>query len=892
MPELVWIHDDPGLPRGQAADPFAGLPADAARALREHLQRPFGIPVPKIEQVASYSCGAAALLACLRYWRAWDAPEAALWAQLGTTKKNGTGPDEIAAVAIDLGLDAEVRTGMSLGDLMNEFAEGATIMVAIQAWPASTITPADCSNGHYVVLVGFDEGAQLALFMDPRLGDYAYLPYAEFEAAWRDRYKGQCLRGIGIVIVGESPLPGPFEPGDPQLIDTGRGRVEEGKAIGSADMGGGDVRQRDARLRLHWPSTAKFHIRAASTNVTKKLEAIAEDAILEVGTAINAWLAGEVTYNDAAEESTHAWRKAYERVREVGRAASGLSRMHPDPKVLAEEERWFRSAVREELRFWHLFMEEVRSGALTEGRIRQRFYAYVDALRFMYEASRVYALPDNVLLYWMGPKPVAQDPSQAGRICGGCTYMMERSPFPKAKLPAVPRDGCLSGPDVLVSTRRGLVSVADVEVGDEVRTHRGRWRPVTATFVHRARDDHRYAAIVTQDGLVGVTDDHNVWTAKGWVSGREAAERNLRVLQETDEGAKQDGSMPSVWVGSLGVGAAPSLGGSHACFVRHGEEGRTALRPPLGRRGREVALCLSESMGVGAGEGFDSGRDGSASQEHRSHGRPYRQLRVAAEGTASADTRRDAESPAPRTRVREMRPEVQADSSCGSSRGVLLSSLLRRARGCDSDPIVRLLWKELRAKERRDARVEVGQVILLSRVLPGGSALYDLEVADDASFIADGMIVHNSTACLANCRHKIVVRVGTPQDVRARFEALPSRATMMLALKRIKDADHGTHRQTRARAHARRTAARGRPHVHNPFHREPIAETFDDEEDEAAATSHDTTVRGKPALIGPADFFRHEPHAPDSRSVAKTDPTGYHGQHDPPGSSLKLGEKG
>jgi hypothetical protein len=45
---------------------------------------------------------------------------------------------------------------------------------------------------------------------------------------------------------------------------------------------------------------------------------------------------------------------------------------------------------------------------------------------------------------------------------------------------------------------------------------------------------------------------------------------------------------------------------------------------------------------------------------------------------------------------------------------------------------------------------------------------------------------------------------------------------------------------------------------------------------------------GKPSVINKPFDFRHEPHAPDSRSVAKTDPTGYHGQHLPKGSEIKL----
>ena len=41
--------------------------------------------------------------------------------------------------------------------------------------------------------------------------------------------------------------------------------------------------------------------------------------------------------------------------------------------------------------------------------------------------------------------------------------------------------GCL-GTSSLVLTRRGHIPIQDVQVGDEVLTHRNRWRPVTATY--------------------------------------------------------------------------------------------------------------------------------------------------------------------------------------------------------------------------------------------------------------------------------------------------------------------------------------------------------------------------------------------------------------------------
>jgi hypothetical protein len=62
----------------------------------------------------------------------------------------------------------------------------------------------------------------------------------------------------------------------------------------------------------------------------------------------------------------------------------------------------------------------------------------------------------------------------------------------------------------------------------------------------------------------------------------------------------------------------------------------------------------------------------------------------------------------------------------------------------------------------------------------------------------------------------------------------------------------------------------------------------DTEED--AAEPKDAVVKGKHAVINRPFDFRHEPHAPNARSVAKVDPSGYHGQHVPKGAHIDITE--
>jgi hypothetical protein len=209
--------------------------------------------------------------------------------------------------------------------------------------------------------------------------------------------------------------------------------VMEGKAIGSA-MLKANVGERDRALRVMDPSMIRRSIRRAGSNAPRALQQVYQEARLALPPIVNRLAAGAITLDDAQLRSAVAIRRLYERMRQIGRRSSGLRELGADEAVFREEERWFRSAVREELRYWNTFLQEVEDGRAR--RIPDRINAYIDALRFMYEASRVAAMPDNTLLHWVGPRDE--------KLCPGCAYLMEMSPFVKDNIPAVPRDGSTS----------------------------------------------------------------------------------------------------------------------------------------------------------------------------------------------------------------------------------------------------------------------------------------------------------------------------------------------------------------------------------------------------------------------------------------------------------------
>ncbi|MDD5629864.1 MAG: C39 family peptidase [Elusimicrobia bacterium] len=174
-------------------------------------------PVPITEQETSYSCGAAAALALLRYWQAYGGDEQSLYELLGTRPKDGTPPENIVRGLSQLGLQAALREGMTLDDLRAALGRGDSVMLDIQAWRADEDTPWSerWDDGHYVVLAGMDE--HYAYLMDPSTPDrYTYLPLPELLERWHDyEDRDGVVRRYdqaGIVVRGSQSLPRPSQP--------------------------------------------------------------------------------------------------------------------------------------------------------------------------------------------------------------------------------------------------------------------------------------------------------------------------------------------------------------------------------------------------------------------------------------------------------------------------------------------------------------------------------------------------------------------------------------------------------------------------------------------------------------------------------------------------------
>jgi predicted double-glycine peptidase len=149
--------------------------------------------VPVVTQRQDFSCGAAATLAILRYWRP-DAyaqvDEGTLYAPLETTHARGTEPEPIVAYLRQNGLDARYRhTDVTVADLERAVDSGEPPIVDLQAWTDHAASPyrETWDAGHYVVMVGYDD--ERLYFVDPSTmtpDGFVYLTRAEFDERWHD----------------------------------------------------------------------------------------------------------------------------------------------------------------------------------------------------------------------------------------------------------------------------------------------------------------------------------------------------------------------------------------------------------------------------------------------------------------------------------------------------------------------------------------------------------------------------------------------------------------------------------------------------------------------------------------------------------------------------------
>jgi predicted double-glycine peptidase len=172
--------------------------------------------VPLVSQSTDYSCGPAALLSVLGYYGIDKFTESELMKAAGADPKFGTNIENLADVARQNGIKAEVKTGLTLQDLNDSLLHDQPIIVDFQAWPDETLPPPFYPDvwdeGHFAVVIGLDE--RNVYFMDPvMLGRRGYIPVEDFLSRWHERSSnGEKWYHTALLFHGQPKAIPPWSP--------------------------------------------------------------------------------------------------------------------------------------------------------------------------------------------------------------------------------------------------------------------------------------------------------------------------------------------------------------------------------------------------------------------------------------------------------------------------------------------------------------------------------------------------------------------------------------------------------------------------------------------------------------------------------------------------------
>jgi len=161
---------------------------------------------PTIRQSTNYSCICAALQACLCYYGI-DRREKQLMNEMNVNKNTiEMHPRKIIKIVQKYQLKA-IYKKLTIDDLINYIKKDIPIIVNFQAWGTSKKPDyIKDNNGHYAVVIGFDNVKKILIFSDPSSYNKCYIPYDEFEHRWHDgSITDYDYEHMGVVIWGRPP---------------------------------------------------------------------------------------------------------------------------------------------------------------------------------------------------------------------------------------------------------------------------------------------------------------------------------------------------------------------------------------------------------------------------------------------------------------------------------------------------------------------------------------------------------------------------------------------------------------------------------------------------------------------------------------------------------------
>lgn len=159
---------------------------------------------PDMRQYSDYDCGASVVLDILAYYGE-DTDIKSLISKLGTSKKDGTSPDQIATFFKNKKYKVDNHK-MSEQGVKYYIDKRIPVILNIQAWHTDTTAKYDYSkewaDGHYIVAHGYDSTGFIC--DDPSSIGRAHILYTDLKTRWHDvDENNKKLYNLGIAVYGK-----------------------------------------------------------------------------------------------------------------------------------------------------------------------------------------------------------------------------------------------------------------------------------------------------------------------------------------------------------------------------------------------------------------------------------------------------------------------------------------------------------------------------------------------------------------------------------------------------------------------------------------------------------------------------------------------------------------
>ena len=168
---------------------------------KKTIQATVMVNVVDVYQNFDYDCGPCCLRAISKYFDVFPKDEAEFIKICGTSKKDGTHPNQLKKAAEKLGLEARFYTNLSMESLKGYIDERKPVIVEIQAY-GNPKKYKELKDGHFVIAIGYNDNDRNFYFEDPSLLHVrGYMPYEEFDSRWQEKEtNGDYFYHDGLVI--------------------------------------------------------------------------------------------------------------------------------------------------------------------------------------------------------------------------------------------------------------------------------------------------------------------------------------------------------------------------------------------------------------------------------------------------------------------------------------------------------------------------------------------------------------------------------------------------------------------------------------------------------------------------------------------------------------------